>query len=105
MDKQVEEKDKKVVYYVQDVPELPYCSSISVPKLFPNCTRTVSDMQRYEARKGSPIPCPKGEIKVTDDVSNNPRMFGTFVPTRTGHTPIDFYQKIKYNLFKRQQIE
>ncbi len=32
-------------------------------------------------------------------------MFGTFVPIHTGHLPIDFYQKNKYNLFKKQRIE
>ena len=30
---------------------------------------------------------------------------GTFVPIRTGHMPIDFHQKIKYNRFKQQKIE
>jgi hypothetical protein len=29
--------------------------------LFPNCTRRVPDMHRYEARKGDPQTCPEGE--------------------------------------------
>jgi hypothetical protein len=29
-------------------------------------------------------------------------MFGTFVPIHSGHLPIDFHQKIKYNCFNRQ---
>jgi hypothetical protein len=72
IDKQVGENGKKAVYYVYFVPKSPYCSSISVPELFLNCTRSVPDMHRYEARKGNPKPCPKGEIKVTDDVSDYP---------------------------------
>jgi hypothetical protein len=44
IDEQVGEKGKKVVYYVYFVPKSPYCSSISVPELFP----------QYEARKGDP---------------------------------------------------
>lgn len=62
IDEHVEEKGKKVVYYVYFVPKSPYCSSISVPKLFPNCTCNVPDMRRYEARNGDPKPCPEGEI-------------------------------------------
>jgi hypothetical protein len=30
-------KGKKAVYYVYFVPKSPYCSSISIPELFPNC--------------------------------------------------------------------
>ncbi len=54
-------------------------------------------MHRYRARKGSSKPCPKGEIKVTDDTSDYPWMFGTFVPPHAGHLPIDFRQTMKYN--------
>ena len=72
IEEQVGEKGKKAVYYVYYVPKSPYCASISVPKLFPNCTRSVPDMHRYETRKGSHKPCPKEEIKVTDDVSDYP---------------------------------
>ena len=61
MDKQVGDKGGKVVYYVLFVPKSPYYSSIFVPELFPNCTRSVPDMHRYEARKGDPQPCPEGE--------------------------------------------
>jgi hypothetical protein len=32
-------------------------------------------------------------------------MNGIFVPINAGHMPINFYQKMKYNLFKRQKIE
>jgi hypothetical protein len=31
----------------------------------------------------------------------NPSMYGTFVPIHSGHLPIDFYQRMKYNLFKQ----
>jgi hypothetical protein len=31
----------------------------------------------------------------------NPSMYGTFDLTRTGYMPIDFYQRMKYNLFKQ----
>jgi hypothetical protein len=41
------------------------CSESVVGELIP-------DMQRYEARKGSPKHYPEGEIKVTDDVSDYP---------------------------------
>jgi hypothetical protein len=37
------------------------------------CTRIVPELfSQYEARKGDPEPCPEGEIKVTDDVSDYP---------------------------------
>ena len=41
IEEQVGEKGKKAVYYVYYVPKSPYCDSISVPKLFPNCTRSM----------------------------------------------------------------
>jgi hypothetical protein len=41
MDEQVGEKGEKAVYYVYFVPKSPYCASISVPKLFPNCSRSM----------------------------------------------------------------
>ena len=41
IDEQVGEKGEKAVYYVYYVPKSPYCASISVPELFPNCTRSV----------------------------------------------------------------
>jgi hypothetical protein len=65
----------------------------------------VPDMHRYEARKGDSLACPKGKIKVTDDVSDYPWMFGIFVPITTGHLPIDVRQKIKYNCCKRLRRE
>ena len=55
IDEQIGEKGKKAVYYVYYLPKSPYCVSISVPELYPNCTR------RYEARKGDPQPCPERE--------------------------------------------
>jgi len=39
IDKQVGEKGEKAVYYVYFVPKSPYCSSISVPELYMQCTR------------------------------------------------------------------
>src|SRR4030066_1274251 len=41
IDEQVGENGKKAVYYVYYVPKSPYCASISVPKLFPNCSRSM----------------------------------------------------------------
>ena len=63
IDKQVGEKGGNAVYYVYVVPKSPYCSSISVPELFPSCTRSSPDMHHYEARKGNPQTCPNGENK------------------------------------------
>jgi hypothetical protein len=61
IDEQVGEKGGKAVYYVYYVPKSPYCSSISVPKLFPNCTRSVPDMHRYKARKAIRKPVHRGK--------------------------------------------
>jgi hypothetical protein len=77
IDKQVGEKSRLLRLFrskitIQLAALVAGCSSISVPELFLNCTRSVPDMHRYEARKGNPKPCPKGEIKVTDDVSDYP---------------------------------
>ncbi len=62
IDEQVGEKGKKAVYYVYFVPKSPYNSLRSLQAvlayLFPNCSRSVPDMHRYEARKGDPKPCP-----------------------------------------------
>jgi hypothetical protein len=82
-------------------PRLPYCIGIFAPKLHRNSTRSACDIHRYEARKGGSKPCPKGESKVTDDASDYPCMFRTFVLIHTGHMPTDFRQKIKYNFFKK----
>jgi hypothetical protein len=60
IDEQVGENGEKAVYYVYYVPKSPYCISISVPKLFPNCTRSVPDMHRYEARKAIRKPVQMG---------------------------------------------
>jgi hypothetical protein len=49
IEEQVREKGKKAVYYVYCVPKSPYCASVSVPKLFPNCTRSMK--QGKEIRK------------------------------------------------------
>jgi hypothetical protein len=51
IEEQVGEKGEKAVYYVYFVPKSPYCSSISVPELFP----------QYEARKGDLKPFPEVE--------------------------------------------
>ncbi len=60
IDEQVGEKRGKAVYYVYFVPKSPYCDRISVPELFPNCTRSVPDMHRYEARKAIRKPVQMG---------------------------------------------
>jgi hypothetical protein len=41
IDEQVGKKRKKVVYYVYYVTESPYCANISVPELFPGCSRSM----------------------------------------------------------------
>jgi hypothetical protein len=66
MDKNAGEKGKKVVYYVYYRPKSPYNSLRSLQAVL------VYLYPRYEARKGSPKPCPNGEIKVTDDVVDYP---------------------------------
>jgi len=43
IDEQVGEKEEKNVYYV---PKSPYCASISVPELFPNCSRSMKQGRR-----------------------------------------------------------
>jgi hypothetical protein len=47
--------------------------------------------------KANRNPVHRGEIMVTDDVSDYPRMFGIFVLINTGHMPIDFRQMMEYN--------
>jgi hypothetical protein len=54
IDEQIGEKGEKVVYYVYFVPISPYCTSISVPELFP----------QHEARKGDPYPYPERKNKI-----------------------------------------
>jgi hypothetical protein len=48
------------------------CTKITI--LFqPNCIEIVPPLYLLsETRKGNPKPCPKGEIKVADDVSDYP---------------------------------
>jgi hypothetical protein len=54
IDEQVGEKGKKAVYYVYYVPKSPYCYSISVPELFPNCAPICIGMKQGKAAR-SPV--------------------------------------------------
>jgi hypothetical protein len=49
MDKRIVEKGRNAVHYVYYVPKSPYCASISVPKLFPNCTCSMKQGRRSKA--------------------------------------------------------
>jgi hypothetical protein len=54
IDTQVGEKGEKTVHYVYFVPKSPYCSNISVPKLFPKCAPICIGMKQGKATS-SPV--------------------------------------------------
>lgn len=65
------------------------CNAALMLSLAIFCAKITCIVQ-YSIRSRQKAALYKGEIKVTDDVSDYQRMFGIVVPINTGHLPFDF---------------